>query len=120
MLIPTLQGAACVCQELADIFNIVRPNKNGICIARLYGMSGQGKTTVGKTFCNHSLSKFYGKVCYLEFCRGKRMQKQKIALQYLPYCNKSHLKSLTIEEARNFVYFLSCLEVVLPFVIEFS
>ncbi|XP_057821864.2 uncharacterized protein LOC131034411 isoform X2 [Cryptomeria japonica] len=96
--LPVMHGEARMCQEVADFFTIVPPNDKGIRIAGLYGMLGMGKTTLGKAFCNLSLGNFDGKVCYLEFCGGKTLDRQKLALQYLTDCHKSQLESLTSED----------------------
>ncbi|GLJ42318.1 hypothetical protein SUGI_0876170 [Cryptomeria japonica] len=43
---------------VVDFFNFVHPDKKGIRIAGLYGIPGQGKTTLAKAFCNFKLGDF--------------------------------------------------------------
>ncbi|XP_059066664.1 disease resistance protein RRS1B [Cryptomeria japonica] len=94
-----------MCQDVAVIFNTAHPNGKGIRIAGLYGMPGQGKTTLGKTFCNLNLKEFCNRVCHLKFCGGNKLDRQKLALEYLTHCSKSQLESLTREEeARQKLY----------------
>ncbi|XP_059066826.1 uncharacterized protein LOC131069298 [Cryptomeria japonica] len=103
--VPAMEGGARMCQEVAEFFNTVHPNESGVLIAGLYGMPGQGKTTLGKTFCNLNLWNFYGKVCHLEFRGGNKLGRQKLALQYLTHCSKAQLESFTREgEARKMLY----------------
>ncbi|GLJ42330.1 hypothetical protein SUGI_0876560 [Cryptomeria japonica] len=61
-----------------------------IRIAGLYGIPGQGKTTLAKAFCNFKLGDFEGKVCHLEFSRGDSFERIKVALRYLTSCRQSH------------------------------
>ncbi|GLJ42325.1 hypothetical protein SUGI_0876340 [Cryptomeria japonica] len=55
------------------------------------GIPGQGKTTVGKAFCNFKLVDFEGKVCHLEFSEGAAFDRTKIALQHLTHCPQWNL-----------------------------
>ncbi|GLJ42311.1 hypothetical protein SUGI_0876000 [Cryptomeria japonica] len=83
-----------MCQEVEDFFNTVHSDKREICSAGLHGIPGQGKTSLGKAFCNFKLGDFEGKVCHLEFSRGDSFEKIKVALQYLTCYPKSHLQEL--------------------------
>ncbi|XP_057845436.1 disease resistance protein RML1A [Cryptomeria japonica] len=87
-------GQARMCQEVEDFFNTVHSDKRGIRSAGLYGIPGQGKTTLGKAFCNFKLGDFKGKVCHLEFSRGDSFERIKVALQYLTCYPKSYLQEL--------------------------
>ncbi|XP_059066937.1 uncharacterized protein LOC131030145 [Cryptomeria japonica] len=98
--VPYMQGELRMCQEVADFLRDVRPNEKGIIIAGLYGIAGQGKTTLGKAFCNHKLKDFEGKVCHLEFSRGDSFERTKLALQYLIHCHPSYLQDLTKDQAQ--------------------
>ncbi|GLJ45616.1 hypothetical protein SUGI_0960210 [Cryptomeria japonica] len=98
--VPYMQGELRMCQEVADFCRDVHPNEKGIIIAGLYGVAGQGKTTLGKAFCNHKLKDFEGKVCHLEFSRGDSFDRTKLALQYLIHCRPSYLQDLTKDQAQ--------------------
>ncbi|XP_059065488.1 uncharacterized protein LOC131052748 isoform X2 [Cryptomeria japonica] len=101
--VPPLQGEGRMCQEVAAFFNKVSPNKKGIRIAGLYGMSGQGKTMLAKAFCNRSLRTFDGKVCYLEFCGVNKLERLKHVLHYLTELPMPLIGSVTNDdEARRF------------------
>ncbi|GLJ42240.1 hypothetical protein SUGI_0874330 [Cryptomeria japonica] len=103
--VPHMQGEVRMCQEVAHFFDRVQLNERGIRIAGLYGIAGQGKTTLGKAFCNYKLGDFEGKVCHLEFSRGDSVERIKLALQYLTHRPQSHLQTLTIQdEAQNELY----------------
>ncbi|XP_059066932.1 uncharacterized protein LOC131030144 isoform X1 [Cryptomeria japonica] len=99
--VPCMQGQLRMCKEVEDFFkNKVQPNEKGIRIAGLYGIAGQGKSTLGKAFCNHKLNDFEGKVCHLEFSRGDSFERTKLALRYLVHCPPSHLQDLTKDQAQ--------------------
>ena len=90
-------------QEVANfIVDKVESQKNKIHIAGLCGIAGQGKTTLGKAFCNVKLDEFKGKVCHLEFSGGNPTERTKLALQYLTPCTpQSFLQTLiSLDQAR--------------------
>ncbi|XP_057845451.2 disease resistance protein ADR2 isoform X1 [Cryptomeria japonica] len=91
---PCMQGQTRMCQEVADFFDTVHSDTRGIRIAGLYGIPGQGKTTLGKAFCNFKLGDFEGKVCHLEFSRGDSFKRIKVALQCLTCCPQSYFQEL--------------------------
>ncbi|XP_057868045.1 disease resistance protein ADR2-like [Cryptomeria japonica] len=93
-----MQGQVRMCQEVADFFNTVHPDKKGIRIAGLYGIAGQGKTTLTKAFCNFKLGDFEGKVCHLEFSKGDSFERIKVALRYLTCCPQPYLQELTDQD----------------------
>ncbi|GLJ42310.1 hypothetical protein SUGI_0875990 [Cryptomeria japonica] len=76
-----VSGQARMCEEVEDFFNTVHSDKRGIRSAGLYGIPGQGKTTLGKTFCNFKLRDFEGKVCHLEFSRGDSFDRIKAKVE---------------------------------------
>ncbi|XP_057868041.1 putative disease resistance protein At3g14460 [Cryptomeria japonica] len=90
-----MQGQERMCQEVADFFKSVQSVKKGTSIAGLYGIPGQGKTTLAKAFCNFKMGDFEGKVCHLEFSRGDSFERTKLALQYLTRCPQLILQTLT-------------------------
>ncbi|GLJ42327.1 hypothetical protein SUGI_0876510 [Cryptomeria japonica] len=94
-LVRCMQGQERMCQEVADFFKSVQSVKKGTSIAGLYGIPGQGKTTVAKAFCNFKMGDFEGKVCHLEFSRGDSFERTKLALQYLTRCPQLILQTLT-------------------------
>ncbi|GLJ41970.1 hypothetical protein SUGI_0868880 [Cryptomeria japonica] len=100
--IPNMKGGERMCQEVTDFFNTVRPNRNGILIAGLYGIAGHGKTSLGQAFCNFKLTEFEGKVCHLELSRGDKddsFKRKKLALRYLTHYPQSGLETLTKDQA---------------------
>ncbi|XP_057845447.1 disease resistance-like protein CSA1 isoform X2 [Cryptomeria japonica] len=84
-----------MCQEVADFFKSVQYVKKGTSIAGLYGIPGQGKTTLAKALRNFKMGDFEGKVCHLEFSRGDSFERTKLALQYLTRCPQLILQTLT-------------------------
>ncbi|GLJ45621.1 hypothetical protein SUGI_0960330 [Cryptomeria japonica] len=93
-----MQGETRMCQEVADFLNPVNFNGKEIRIAGLYGMSGLGKSTLAKSFCNFSLENFSGKVCFLQFGGCNALDRQKHALQCLTQFPMDQLKSITCED----------------------
>ncbi|GLJ42239.1 hypothetical protein SUGI_0874320 [Cryptomeria japonica] len=102
--VPAMQGEARMCQEVADFMKTVHPNGKGIRIAGIYGMAGQGKTTLTKAFCNHKWGDFDGKVCYLEFSRGNKLDRLKLILHCLIDCRDSQLEWVTSEDEAHYLF----------------
>ncbi|GLJ42309.1 hypothetical protein SUGI_0875890 [Cryptomeria japonica] len=99
--VPCLQGQARMCQEVEDFINTVHSDKRRIRIAGLYGIPGQGKTTLGKAFCNFKFGDFEGKVCHLEFSRGDSFERIEVALQHLTCCPLSYLQELIDQDQKS-------------------
>ncbi|GLJ41966.1 hypothetical protein SUGI_0868810 [Cryptomeria japonica] len=103
--IPPMQGEARMCRKVEDFYKTVHPNKKGIRIAGLYGMSGMGKTDLGKAFCNHNLRNYDGKVFHIEFCGGNAFDTQELTLQHLTHSRNSQFERVTGE---NDVHYFFC------------
>ena len=52
-------------------------------MAGLYGMPGQGKTTLAKAFCRRNLRNFEGRVCYLDFSGDSALERLKLVQEDL-------------------------------------
>ncbi|XP_059075740.1 uncharacterized protein LOC131875444 [Cryptomeria japonica] len=102
--VPAMQGETRMCQAVAGFFNKVKQNEKGIRVAGLYGMSGQGKTTLVKAFCNVKLGDFGGRVCYLDFSRGNKLDRQKLVLKYLGDCRESQVEWVTNEDEAHYFF----------------
>ncbi|KAH9303271.1 hypothetical protein KI387_014854, partial [Taxus chinensis] len=90
-----MQGQTRICQEVANLFQNASSEEDGIHIAGLYGLAGSGKTTVSMAFCDFNLRDFEGKVCHVEFKRGKSVETAKHVLQHLTRSAETLVNSLT-------------------------